>query len=406
VSNEVNILITATDRASAVLTKATGGVKGLNSSFQSLTGISLGAAGGIAAVVAGVKQSIDFTMKYADEVSNLSRTIGATTQESSRLIQVSDDVKISTDQLTVALNASITKGYAPTIDGLMHMSDAYLAIQDPIARAKYLVDTFGRSGREMGRLMELGSEGIKKAGESAKMILSPADIQKMKDFYLATDDLSDSFDALKVSVGLAASGPISQFFQTLSNGITVMGQLDRVNTNFMMNLHDILYGTKSGGATEQWLNDLRVADENLNKELDKTPPKIQAIGDEANKQVTPTGSLADQMYAMVRYLNGLHDKTYTITTILKTLMITGTGNTVFTGGGGSRSAPNMNAFGGSYKIPAAFGFEGANPAPGLSASGGERVTVTPEGQNQEVDLSEKTIRKMMLMMRDVRLTSL
>jgi hypothetical protein len=500
--NEVNILITATDKASAVLNKATGGVKGLNQSFQTMTGISLTAAGGIAAVVAGIKTSIDFTMKYADEVSNLSRNIGATTQEASRLIQVSDDVKISTEQLSTAMKGAITKGYAPTIDGLMKMSDAYLAIHDPIARSKYLVDTFGRAGLEMGRLMELGSAGIRKAGESAKMILSPADIQKMKDYYAATDSLGDSFDQMKVSVGLTTAGPLKDFFNTMSNGVDVMGQLNLVNTNFMMNLHDIIYNTKQGGATEAWMKGLKeqaeaaampvdswatswrkgadalkdasgaaaaaagpiaalqgidigigdkiatdlakvnwseaggaaitdfkaqidsafnegtISEEAWNNMSGQAYVAAQQVdvavgtitGDEAAQNIAGTLNVsltdAKQLAGDTRdYIDNIKSKevhirivTEYITSYDKQYLPSG-----WAFGGSAHVGPA--AFGKTFKIPAAFGFEGF-PTPMGTASGGERVTVTPEGQNQEMDLSEKTIRRMLLMMRDVKLTSL
>ncbi len=115
----------------------------------------------------------------------------------------------------------------------------------------------------------------------------------------------------------------------------------------------------------------------------------------------------DYMYKLVSYMAGLKDKTYTITQILRFYSNTGSSGNIMTGAGGGGSnmkAAYANAFGGSYKIPAAFGFEGASPAPGLTASGGERVTVTPEGQDQEVVFADKSLRRLALMIRDITLT--
>lgn len=503
-ANEVNILVTATDRASAVLNKATGGVKGLSSTFQNLTGISLGAAGAITGVVAAIKSSIDFTVKYADQVQNLARNIGATTQEASRLIQVSDDVKVSVEQLGTGLKAAITRGYEPTIEGLGEMSDAYLAIQDPIARSKYLIDTFGRSGLEMARLMELGSAGIKSMGENAKMVLTPADIDRMNKFYLATDDLNDSFDQLKVTIGLTAAGPLTQFFQTMSNGIQTMGEVDLVGTNFMMNLHDILYNTGGAeSATNQWMESMR----NAAIPVDSWAASWKQAGDAASNAGVQTDSAVTEVQTALDRLNGMDtnlsgkiagmldkeafaqaggdavqayvdqintafangqiteaqwktmtegayvaaqqvdvalgtitgdeaaanisrtlnvslaaasqmvkdtatnidaikskDVYITVTTYYRSIYVTDKNYSPRSEGDAFGGSYRMNSFGNSFKIPAAFGFEGF-PTPMGTASGGERMTITPEGENQEIDLSQRTIQKLALAMRDIGLTS-
>jgi hypothetical protein len=325
----------------------------------------------------------------------------------------------------------------------------------------------------------------------------------MKDYYAATDSLGDSFDSVKVSAGLAASDGLTKFFNTMSDGIDVMSQVDLVNTNFMMNLHDIIYNTKQGGATEEWMKGLReqaeaaampvdswatgwkkgaealqeaasgasaaagpitalqgidigigdkiandlakinwseaggaaitdfkakvdeafnsgVIDEstwkNLNDQAYVAAQQVDvALGtitaDEAAANISSTlgVSLADSRAMALdtkSYIDSIKDKDVHVSVTTTYISKYSNDNGYIPGkafGGSYHVGPA--AFGKSFKIPAAFGFEGF-PTPMGTASGGERVTVTPEGQNQEVDLSEKTIRKMMLMMRDVRLTSL
>ena len=407
-TNKVEILVTATDKASAVLKQSTGGLKGLNDSIKAATGINFGYAAGLTAVVAGVKSSINYTMKYAEQVQNLSRNIGASTQEASRLIQVSDDVKLSVESLEAGLKGAIVKGYQPTIKGLAEMSDQYLAIQDPIQRSKFLVDTFGRAGLEMGKLMELGADGIKKMGEEAKMVLSPADIQRMNDFYKATDDIEDSVNSLKVSLALTTAGPLSKFLDTLSDGVDIapklyknLNQAASVMLTKMPPALKIMMGISpeieaSLQATVDW-----------NDALSETPGKIKNIGTAADRTNEHLGKSADYMYKLISYMSGLRDKSYTITQYLRYVTLTGSPGGMLTGagGGGSRMGPAFsNAFGGSYKIPAAFGFEGASPTAGVTASGGERVTITPEGENQEIDLSKRTIQRLALAMRDLGMT--
>ena len=433
-ANKVEILVTATDKASAVLNKATGGVKGLSSAFQGVTGISLGTAGAISAVAAAVQQSVKFTMDYANQVETLSRNIGATTEEASRLIQVSDDVKLSVGDLETGLKSAITKGYEPTIDGMMKMANQYTAIQDPIARSKFLVDTFGRSGLEMGKLMELGADGIKKLGKEAKMILSAGDLARMNDYYKATDSLNDSVNQLKVSFGLMSAGPLAWLADKLASGIDLWGSLND-------QIHEVANAVGEFDVPLKKLilvlNPLQSPIENIGEALgiikDDAPevadgikqigdagkktgdtiktntlPNFMALADAIADNVPTVKTYAQTIYALSGYISGLRDKSFTITQYMRYVTLSGNNPQILSGAGGGGSRMGVafaNAFGGSYRIPAAFGFEGANVGPGLTASGGERVTVTPEGQNQELDLSMKTIKRLALAMRDIGLTS-
>ncbi len=136
------------------------------------------------------------TLAYTDQVRELSRTIGSSTEDASKLIQAADDVFVSFDSLTQGMSAAIRKGFEPTIAGLGQMSDQYLAIQDPIQRAKYLMDTFGRSGADLAPLMEKGSAGIVAMGQAASdagQVMSGEAVQAAQDYKIAIDGLTDSW---------------------------------------------------------------------------------------------------------------------------------------------------------------------------------------------------------------------
>jgi len=104
----------ATDQAVADINKVNKAVgesgtasKGAGLSLTDLkSGLDL-AVGAYKLVEGAVKSVIDPTVKYAEEVRTLGRTIGSTAEESSKLIQAADDVGISANTLQAALLAAV-----------------------------------------------------------------------------------------------------------------------------------------------------------------------------------------------------------------------------------------------------------------------------------------------------------
>src|SRR5262245_23590417 len=79
---------------------------GLEKMRGSLTGF-ISENAGLIAILAGVgvamKKTVDETVAYGDELEKVKRLTGLTTEESSKLVQVSDDLFISQDSLNQAL---------------------------------------------------------------------------------------------------------------------------------------------------------------------------------------------------------------------------------------------------------------------------------------------------------------
>lgn len=147
------------------------------------------------------------TLDYADQVRDLNRTIGTSSEESSKLIQAADDVGISAESLTGAMQAAIRKGIRPTLDGLGQLADQYIALPDQISKTKFLMDNFGRSGADLGALMEKGRAGLKAAGDEAErygLVLSEQDVKAARDLEIAQDNLDDIVQGFitRLSTGL------------------------------------------------------------------------------------------------------------------------------------------------------------------------------------------------------------
>jgi hypothetical protein len=114
-------------------------------------------------------------------------------------------MRISQEQLTTAMTYAIRNGVEPSITGIAKLADEYKAIEDPIQRGQLLLKNFGRSGMDMGRLLEKGGDGIKKmAAEIDKgLIVTKQAAEASEEYYKNVDNLNDSFSALKFTIGNA-----------------------------------------------------------------------------------------------------------------------------------------------------------------------------------------------------------
>ena len=126
---------------------------------------------------------VDSTVKYAEQVRDLSRISGASAEETSRLIQTADDLKVEYGVLQQAAKALAQDGIALTTEELARASDEYLAIEDSGARAEYAVKKFGRAGLELTKVLETGGEALRDmaAGQSKNLILSEKQLEQARD---------------------------------------------------------------------------------------------------------------------------------------------------------------------------------------------------------------------------------
>jgi hypothetical protein len=143
--------------------------------------------------------------KYIDnaiKVGDMARALGTTTEEASRLKEMADDVGISVDTLTTSFKLAQKDGFQPSIEGLAEMSDEYLALQPGVERTQFLLDRFGRSGEEMGKLMDKGSEAIRQnaAAIEDSMIVTQKAYDQAREYQIGVDSLSDSWDAFTYQV--------------------------------------------------------------------------------------------------------------------------------------------------------------------------------------------------------------
>lgn len=178
---------------------------------MALFGEALQAAGQFA------RDSMEEYSAYVDEISKMAAFTSTTTEEMSKLYQIADDLRIPMGDLEMALKTMTTKGTAPSIEGIQQLSEKYLAIEDPLARAQFLTENFGRAGQEMGRLMELGASGIDSAADSIAnwMIVTGKSEQEIKDYLATQDRWGEALDEIKYQFATSVTPAITNFMGAL-----------------------------------------------------------------------------------------------------------------------------------------------------------------------------------------------
>lgn len=175
-------------------------------------------------------------VNYAEQVKNMSRTLGASAEETSRIIQVADDVRISYDSLKVAMKEAQKDGIEPNIENLAKLADQYKAIQSPAERTKFLLETFGKSGLEMGKLMEQGGDGIRSMSDAIdeSLIITEKGIQASDEYQRSLDDLQDTAKSVQMEFGEKIIPVMNAFMKIVLSDIEAVGVF-----------RDVLAGDKS-----------------------------------------------------------------------------------------------------------------------------------------------------------------
>jgi hypothetical protein len=168
--------------------------------------IAMGIATAAVMFVKGIKSIADETVKYADQVRDLSRALGTNAEQSSTLIQVADDLFVSYDVLKIAMKKAQVEGINPNIEGLMELAKKYQSIPDPAERSAFAIKMFGKAGMEMTKILEKTPEQLKAMGdalEGSNLIMSQESVDAAYKYKQAMDELGDTWQGLKYQVGSA-----------------------------------------------------------------------------------------------------------------------------------------------------------------------------------------------------------
>lgn len=279
---EIKVIFQGVDKLTPVTRQVTTGTQNM---MRTAVAAAASFATGFAAAAAvagtlgrGIVDLANQTMEYGLQVEDLSRILGANMEESSRLIQVADDARMSYGELTTAMRSAIQKGFTPTVEGLAQMAEQYRALPAGIERSRFLLERFGRSGLQMGRMLEMGADGIRQAGDEAErlgLVLGEDSRASIDRYYDAVDLLSDAWHGLAITVGNE-----------------VMPVLSLVMTRIALQIQYVREGENVFAA---WAHAIVTADEAL-----------AHMGDSARGATGAVGGIGDGLGAVV---TGLQDVT-------------------------------------------------------------------------------------------------
>lgn len=216
-------------------------------------------------------------MELADSIRELQEAIGATSEEASTLIAIADDLQISADDIQRAFEAAIKKGFDPSIEGLIQLQQQFQAIQDPVQQTKFLMDTFGRTGADLRRLMELDADAMAEMAESAKatgQVFSQEQMQIAQDWREASDNIGDSWGRIKLWAGNTMLPIISDLTNATAD----------YNNQLMDGQNLLLHLPVIGGAYTAYLaaqegaaRKAKDANDDYNASLDETANAIERV---------------------------------------------------------------------------------------------------------------------------------
>lgn len=154
------------------------------------------------------RETISLGMTYAQQVEDMARLSGASVEDASRVIQVADDMRLSYAEVSTALKmyartqAETGQGEKMSIETLARLSDQYLSLAPGVERANFLLKNFGRSGTEMGKLMEQGGDGIRQMAGAVdeNLIMTEEGIRASEEYRRAMDDWNDAIAGVKLEL--------------------------------------------------------------------------------------------------------------------------------------------------------------------------------------------------------------
>lgn len=158
-------------------------------------------------------ETVGVYLEYAEQVRDMARATGEGSESASRLIQMADDVGVSYDKLKTSLQMAARQGIDVGVESMKAMSEEYLTLAPGTERMQFLLTNFGRSGAEMGRLLELGAAGLEKLNEGVEdgLILSDVLLKQARRHEILVDTYNDLIGQKKIAVGATMSEVESYF---------------------------------------------------------------------------------------------------------------------------------------------------------------------------------------------------
>jgi len=209
-ANDVNIMLNATDQASAAINKVDKSLDnmektGKNTGFSmtELTSAFSLAERGLGYLQGAFDQTVGRVIDYANEVRSLGEINGQSAESNSRLIQSVDDYKIGLEDLMTTQRELSKDGKTLTVDFLGEVADRYNAATNQVDKNKIAQDALGRSWKSYVELLREGKAALleKSASVEEGLILDEKVLAQTRQYEKDLDTLNDTIDATTMAIG-------------------------------------------------------------------------------------------------------------------------------------------------------------------------------------------------------------
>jgi hypothetical protein len=248
-SVDLTAIIKARDQTKGAFSSASKGAGGLGKQFA---GLALAAGGAVAAFVSFKQLSgaVNTTQELGKEVAKLSRETGLTSKESSHLVFALKQVGMDGDTAGKALGifakkvkglgdahrAGTTSGKAfaellkdvgvqalnadgsiqPVSKLLPQLADKFSKMPDGLTKSALAMQLFGKSGKDMTKLLNLGSDGLQEMSDMADKLgvtLTAKNIGQISAYTKAQRAMKQAITGVKLQIGLALMPALTHLMQ-------------------------------------------------------------------------------------------------------------------------------------------------------------------------------------------------
>lgn len=175
-----------------------------------------------------IQEITDEIKKHGDKTGELDLKIKALNNTLASQKQELTDSKDAFGKLGVStVNAQGTQKDFNTL--LFEVADKFKAMPDGIDKTALSMELFGRSGKDMVKVLNLGSDGIQELEKEADRLgltLTSDTIANVSDFIKSQKDLKQSTDAMKIAIGTATTPVITSFNEHMNAMVQKLLQAD------------------------------------------------------------------------------------------------------------------------------------------------------------------------------------
>jgi len=195
---------------------------------------------------------INTTVEYSNQMQDLALITGASIEDTSRLFNVADDLRIQYSDLATGLRiysdflSRTGSKEDASVESLAKLSDQYLLLNEGVERTSFLIERFGaRSGTELGKLLAIGSDALLEmnAAVDENLILTNESVKASEEYRLTLDNWEDSIQGLKLSLGETLLPILAKFLETIvDKGIPALEWIIEKFTNLPAPIQWVIVG--------------------------------------------------------------------------------------------------------------------------------------------------------------------